>query len=147
MAKAVWHSWTKGGRKSLAAVLSLLLAVAPAYAQEDQAIAVPSGQQITLTEQFLEPQENGEMWFRMRFLAPQIGTEDDQMTYEKSEADFLYLCQSVALKQLDEAGKSAQAIIITLMDRPVDFGASDPQATQFFEAFRPENATCMWEDL
>jgi len=134
-------------RFGAAMLLSVLLSVWPAQSQSPVQITVPSGQEISLVEQFLEPQDNGDLWFRLRFLTPQIGVKDHQMTYEKSQDDLLYLCQSVALKNLSDSGQAAQLIIITLMDRLVTFGSAEPSATQFFEVFRPENATCIWEDL
>jgi len=33
-------------------------------------------------------------------------------------------------------------IVISMMDRPVVFGTSDPNATQFFEAFRIKEDSC-----
>lgn len=138
--------WFRRGHR-VVALLTVLWLLSPVSSLAQAPVSVPSGQEISLVEQFLEPQTNGEVWFRMRFLAPQIGTDDSQMTYEKSEADFLFLCQSMALPNLAESDNSAEVIIITLMDRQVAFGTSDQQATQFFEAFRPENATCIWEDL
>ena len=40
-----------------------------------------------------------------------------------------------------------EQIVISLMDRLVDFGATNPDATQFFEAYRIEDGTCIWEGL
>lgn len=126
-------------RSALAAVL--IIWAAPAFAE----ISVPSGQPVTLFEHFLETQEDGTTWYRLRYIAPQIARETGSVTYAAAEEDFLHLCTNDALVRLTEAGAEAGTIVISLMDRPVEFGASDPQATQFFEAFRRENATCIWE--
>ncbi len=36
-------------------------------------------------------------------------------------------------------------IFISISDRPVEFGTKDPDAAQVFEAYRPEDGTCIWE--
>ena len=57
---------------------------------------------------------------------------------------------SVALKGSDDMAQHAldgEVIVISLADRVTEFGVSDPEATQFFEAFRLSNDTCIWEGL
>ncbi len=110
-------------------------------------ITVPSGQDITLGDVFFETQKDGELWLRLRFLAPGIGAGQGKISYEQAEEDFLYLCQSEALPRLEAVKTRASVIVITLMDRMVEFGASDPAAVQYFEAFRPEGGACLWEPL
>jgi len=42
-------------------------------------------------------------------------------------------------------GEMPDQIIIVLSDREVEFGVADPDATQYFEAYRPEDGACFWE--
>jgi hypothetical protein len=44
-----------------------------------------------------------------------------------------------------DEGPIPSQIIISLEDRPVPFGEADPEAVQYFEAFRVENGACIWE--
>ncbi len=69
------------------------------------------------------------------------------MTYSAAEADFLYLCDRFARQYIDEFELETDVIAISMMDRPVPFGQSDAQATQFFEVFRIADDSCVWEGL
>mmetsp|Transcript_27766 Transcript_27766/g.51715 ORF Transcript_27766/g.51715 Transcript_27766/m.51715 type:complete len:164 (-) Transcript_27766:383-874(-) len=111
-----------------------------------QAQTVPSGQPITLTE-VLEDSVGEEAWLRFRFVAPQIARDGGSVGYAQAEGDFTYLCNSVARPYLDEYALRADVVVITLMDRPVTFGTPDPEATQFIEAFRIADDTCVWDDF
>lgn len=104
--------------------------------------AVPSGQPITLTE-VLEDVVGGEDWLRLRFVAPQIARDGGTVSYEMAEADFAHLCDKVARPYLVEYALDPDVVVISLMDRRVDFGATDPEVTQFFEAFRIADDACI----
>ena len=112
---------------------------APVTAQSQ---TVPSGQSVTLTE-VLEDVVGGEDWLRFRFVAPQIARDGGTVTSEIAEADFVHLCDSVARPYLVQYNLSPDVVVISLMDRQVDFGASDSDATQFFEAFRMTEDACV----
>lgn len=105
---------------------------------------VPSGQQVDLFEVLID-EIAGEAWLRFRFLAPGIGKADGGVSYAQVEADFAHLCDTVALPYLTQFALEADVLVISLLDRPVDFGQSDPQATQYIEAFRVETGSCEWE--
>ncbi|SIS56932.1 DUF6497 family protein [Phaeovulum vinaykumarii] len=60
-------------------------------------------------------------------------------------ADLTWLCDTQALPALAGGGPQPAQIIISVADRPVPFGAPNPEAVQVFEAFRPENGRCVWE--
>ena len=54
--------------------------------------------------------------------------------------------QRVAVNQmLPATGPQPSQIVISLSDRAVPFGEADPEATQFFEAYRVEGGACIWE--
>ncbi len=109
-----------------------------------QALTVPSGQPITLGEVLIDDRP-GATWVRFRFVAPQIGNDAGQINYETSSADIDYLCEALVLPYLAQYDLTPARIVISLSDRSVPFGTADPDATQFFEAYRPENAACIWE--
>lgn len=104
----------------------------------------PSGQSVDLFEVLID-EVAGEAWLRFRFLAPGIGRSDGGFTYAQVEADFAHLCDTVALPYLTQFDLQADVVVISLLDRPLEFGASDPDATQYIEAFRADAGTCAWE--
>jgi Family of unknown function (DUF6497) len=111
---------------------------------DDTLIAVPSGQVVTLQEVVWNAPGVDGLTLRFRFVAPAIapgGTVD----FDAATADMLALCQTYALPRMADFGPSVQQIVISLSDRPVVFGATEPDATQFFEAYRVEDGTCIWE--
>jgi len=104
---------------------------------------VPSGHDITFQESFYERQENGALWARFRFIMPAIGTDAG---YADVAADFVSLCESYVLPAL--AGQQIpDQIVISLADRATAFGVATPEATQFFEAFSLNGASCIWESF
>lgn len=115
-------------------------------------VTVPSGQQVLLSEVLLDDTP-GALWARFRFVAPQIAraadgigdAADRAMDFERSAADMDHLCESLALDYLDQHALSPSMVVISFSDRPVEFGTSDAEATQFFEAYRPEGERCIWE--
>ncbi len=127
----------KWGRVRGCALVSLL--AAPLMAQD-----VPSGQAVTLEDVLIDT-VNNESWLRFRFVAPQIARDGGDVTYDSAELDFAHLCETVARPYLAEFDLSPDVVVITLMDRPVPFGQTDPQATQFIEAFRIAADACRWE--
>lgn len=118
--------------------------VALAAAGAGGAIAVPSGQTVTLQDVIWnEPGPMG-LTFRFRFVAPEIAP-GGRVDAEMASADMAALCQDFALPRIDPNGPQPAQVIISLSDRPVPFGEALPDVTQFFEAYRIENGTCIWE--
>lgn len=118
--------------------------VAPAHAQVG--LAVPSGQSLELREVLID-ENPGEPWLRFRFIAPGIGQTGDPSTAERAVADMDHLCEAVALPYISEHGLNPARIVISLSDVAVDFGASNADAVQLFETYRPSNEGCVWEGL
>lgn len=108
------------------------------------AFDLPSGLPVEFQESFYERQDDGGLWARFRFVMPAIGAED--VGYAEVADDFLILCENYALPSLSGQDIPGQ-IIISLADRATEFGVTNPEATQFFEAFRPKDASCIWEDF
>ncbi|WP_302622827.1 DUF6497 family protein [Tateyamaria omphalii] len=107
---------------------------------------MPSGQPVTLSE-ILVDEVGAEQWLRFRFLAPGIARDTGEVSYADAEGDFQALCDDFVLPYIADFALDADVVVISLMDRPVAFGTSDPDATQFFEAFRPGPDGCVWEAL
>uniref|UniRef100_UPI002B26CEDE DUF6497 family protein n=1 Tax=Leisingera sp. TaxID=1879318 RepID=UPI002B26CEDE len=82
---------------------------------------------------------------RFRFLAPEIARGTGSVGYEAAASDMDHLCETLVLPYLAEQQLTAARVVISLSDRAVPFGAQDPAATQFFEAYRPDSAACIWE--
>ncbi len=120
-----------------ALIFLAVLAALPAFAQE-AGIALPSGRIVTPHDLIAEDDA-----LRFRFLEPDLAMVIDFVPYASLEADMHFLCETYAL-DLIEGGMPAQ-IFISIADRPVEFGTRDPDAAQVFEAYRPEDGTCIWE--
>ena len=108
----------------------------------EQLITVPSGQPLTLGEVLIDDSQ-GEDWLRFRFIAPKIG--DGGVSYDQAAPDMDYLCQHLVIPYLAEYALNPPRVIISLSDRMVEFGKTNPGATQYFEAYRPQDNTCIWE--
>ena len=123
--------------------LAALVAAGPALAAEE--IAVPSGPPITFVEAIQGVPGPEGLTLRFRFLAPAIAREGGTVDAEAAFADMQALCDGYALPRIASGGPRPAQIVISLMDRDVPFGAPAPEATQFFEAFRPDGDACTWE--
>ncbi|WP_343081199.1 DUF6497 family protein [Ostreiculturibacter nitratireducens] len=126
--------------RSLAA---LTLASAPAHAED--LIEVPSGQAVTYVDTVNTAPGPEGFTIRFRFLAPAIARDGGTVSAEDALADMAFLCDTYALPRIANPGPQPEQVIISLSDRPVPFGEADPEATQFFEAFRPVDGICVWE--
>ena len=105
---------------------------------------VPSGQPVSLYE-VLNDNVNNESWLRFRFIAPRIARADGDITYSDAAVDMEHLCASFALPYLSEYDLNSDMIVISLADQKTEFGDTNPDATQFFDAFRVKNKVCIWE--
>ena len=128
----------------------IVAAIALAPRAEPQALPegpleVPSRQEVTLLEAFYEEQEGGAIWLRLRFVAPRIGSGPGELGFDVVEWDMLHLCEALGIPWAEAGG--AELIVVSFASAPVEFGEADPDVAQFFEAYRPENGDCMWEEF
>lgn len=130
-----------------AVIAAALLLVSAHVAAAQQGIEVPSGQPVTFHDTISSEPGPAGLTARFRFVAPQIARDQGAMPFAMAEADMAHLCETFALPRLSSIGPQVAQIVITLMDRPVPFGMADPDATQFFEAYRPEDGRCLLEDF
>jgi hypothetical protein len=119
----------------------LAMLAMPAAAQD--LIPVPSGMAVSWVDTVNDAQGPMGLTARFRFLAPQIGT--GAVGFETASADMQALCDSYALPRISVTGPQPAQIVIVLMDRVVEFGAADEDATQFFEAYTVQDGACIWE--
>ena len=127
------------------AALLCLLAGQGAFASEEL-IEVPSGQPVALQEVLIDDLGE-ETWLRFRFIAPQIARNGGTVDYTQAEMDFEYLCEALVLPYMSDFELKGDVIVVSLSDRATQFGEPDPEATQFFEAFRVVDEICIWEGL
>ncbi len=111
----------------------------------DADITVPSGQEITLLDVVMDAPGPDGLTARFRFLAPAIARVGGTVDSEMAAADMQALCQEYVLPRLANTGPTPAQVVVSLSDRSVAFGDADPDATQFFEAYRVEDGNCIWE--
>lgn len=112
---------------------------------DDQLIEVPSGQPVTLMDVVMSAPGPDGLTARFRFLAPAIARDTGTVDFDTASLDMQHLCQTYALARIANTGPQPSQVVISLSDRAVPFGEADPEATQFFEAYRVEDGTCIWE--
>ena len=109
----------------------------------------PSGLSYELQEAIFEPQGvhlNAVRVVRLRYVLPELGG-DTPLGFETIEPDFQYLCDSAGLANLRKSAPNASEIVISIASKPVDFGATAPDITQFIDAFQVKNGACIWGGL
>lgn len=116
-----------------------------AQAQENEIIAVPSGQVVTYLDMISSAPDSGEAVVRFRFVAPAIARDGGAVSAEEAQQDMEFLCRSFVLPRLSKEKAAPEQVIISFADRELPFGEPSPDATQFFEAYRIENGACVWE--
>ena len=102
---------------------------------------MPSGQAVTLVETLRDVVGPAGLTDRFRFLAPWLAEAD----YEDVVPDMDWLCDEVALPRVISSVPPPRQIVVSLADRLVSFGAADPEALQFFEAYAIEDGACVPE--
>ncbi|MEX0280531.1 MAG: DUF6497 family protein [Arenibacterium sp.] len=122
--------------------MGLVLIAQPVAAQK---VDVPSGQKVELQEVLLDSLA-GEPYARFRFVAPGISRVNGRISHDVAVIDIEALCDDFALPYLTDNNIDVARIVVSMADRVLEFGASDPDATQFFDSFRPESGRCIWEE-
>jgi hypothetical protein len=106
---------------------------------------VPSGQPLALWEVLWERVEGGGAQAVLRFLAPEVARDGGSVDAAAAYADLLALCESHGLPIAALPYGRAETLVVTLMDRPVARGVTDPDATQYFEVFAVTGGRCEGE--
>ncbi len=127
-------------KASLLATAALLVGALNAFAQ--MAVTVPSGQSVTLFEKRVDLDDN---IVRLRFVAPDLASPLTRPSFEAIGADLEALCIEFALKELLQDAPAPSQIVVSLSAEPIEFGVSNTEVEQVFEAFSVQNGTCMLE--
>lgn len=132
-------------RVTLARILALaVIGAAPALAEAGP-IALPSGREVAFYDVVWGQPGPAGLAVRFRFLEADLGAVLDAIPYDQLEADMQYLCETYALERIANTGPQPATVMISISDRPVEFGSPDRQAVQVFEAYRPDGGSCVWE--
>lgn len=107
-------------------------------------VDVPSGQSVTLLDVVWNVPGPDGLTTRFRFLTPAIAPGGG-VDFDTASADMQHLCDAFALPRVKDNVPAPSQIVVSFSDRPLPFGASDPEVTQFFEAYRIEGGACEWE--
>ena len=122
------------------AVFTCAFAVTSASAQ--MAVDVPSGQSVTLLEKRVDLDAD---IVRLRFVAPDLASPLTRPSFEALGDDLEALCNEVGLKNLLKDAPLPAQIVVSLSAEPIEFGVSNTEVEQVFEAFSVQNDTCMLE--
>lgn len=138
--------WFAGGALALAGgAVALWLGLgadAPRKSSEDAAtIVLPSGLKAAFHEMLWNEPGEG-LTYRFRFVAPALRTTGD---VETVTADLQFLCTRYALPKIAGTGPLPGQVIISLADKPSEFGTFNPDVIQVFEAFDVRSGACIWE--
>jgi hypothetical protein len=124
----------------------LALAAAPAGAE---GLRMPSGAEAVALDQIWD--EDMDM-IRLRYIVPRLAEPGGTYLADGAGlfADMQWLCGQ-ALAGLPQAGSDPAAdgwrgAIVTLLDRPLEFGQRDPDVVQVFESFVFGTDGCDWDD-
>ena len=105
---------------------------------------MPSGQSVTLHEVLVDT-VSGENWLRFRFIAPSINKDVGGLAYDSAFEDIEHLCTEIAVPYIAEYDLKSDLVVVSIADQKIEFGETNPDATQFFEAFRVKSDVCIWE--
>lgn len=110
----------------------------------DDLIPVPSGQPVVLQDVVWNVIGAQGFTLRFRFVAPEIRA-GGSVDFDTAVADMQVLCAEYARPRATDFRGAPAQIIISMAEKPVAFGETLPDVVQFFEAFRIEGETCIWE--
>lgn len=111
-------------------------AVLPDWAQfEDARVEIHAGQ----------GEGREERWLVMRWLVPAIARDGGSMGYEDVAAGMDALCNGPGLETARGHESPVSQIVVTLMDRVVEWGRPAPEATQFIASYAVTEAGCEWQ--
>ena len=107
---------------------------------------MPSGQSVFLREVLVDTVD-GENWLRFRFVAPSINKGMGGVAYDSAFEDIQHLCTEIVVPYIAEYDLKSDLVVVSIADQKNEFGETNPETTQFFEAFRVKNNICIWEAL
>jgi hypothetical protein len=97
----------------------------------------------TPLDALVETQPDGDSWLVLRYLAPSIAA--GALGYEDVVEVLDRLCVEDGLPQSGQFEPPVSQIVVILLDRPVERGVPNPDATQYMGAYLPMGEVCEWE--
>ncbi|WP_245873146.1 DUF6497 family protein [Albidovulum inexpectatum] len=131
--------WTCG--TSWVIGLGLCVVSAGSAGATEERVVTPSGLNAELFEVIRSSPGTQGLTIRFRFVAPKLPS----IGVVQALSDMEWLCETYAVPRLPSIGPSPAQVVISLSDRPLPFGETDPQATQYFDAFTIDREECRWE--
>lgn len=119
-------------------VIALFAAAVFAASASAQSIILPSDRKADLQEVLKDMD-----LLRYRFVVPELSNTTDDLAV--STGDLEFLCSDYVLQDIAGQGLSASQVVISMGDRPTEFGVADPDALQVFELFSISDGLCIWE--
>ena len=104
---------------------------------------MPSGLEIALADVMFD---EAVPIARFRFVSPAIGG-DTGLTFADVSDDLGWLCDNVVVPALSQAGWDGAQVVLSVSDRPTEFGLYDPNVVQFFQPFRLADGACSWDEF
>ncbi|MFD0857680.1 DUF6497 family protein [Roseovarius aquimarinus] len=101
-------------------------------------VVLPSGAEVTLYETI----GAGTAEMRLRYVSD--GFDPLSVEPETLLDDMTFLCESGAVSP-GEGEAGSKRVIVSIADRPADFGVLDTSVRQSFEAFTLDGDSCIWE--
>lgn len=129
----------------LGAALALAYAAGPARAQAElpDDWAVLHDARVEVQKGLREGRD--ERWLVMRYLAPQIARDGGSLAYEDVADAIDALCDGPGLATARAHESPVDQIVITVMDRVVEWGLPNPEATQFIASYVVTQSGCEWQ--
>ena len=125
---------------------SVLVALAGQASASD---TPPSGMKAELHETIFEPvgvTASTAKVLRLRYVAAEVA-DKEAFGFNQIEADFVWLCTRDGLEFVTSSAPMIEQIIVSISSEIVPFGETAPNVVQYFDAFKLESQTCIWEGL
>lgn len=127
---------------SCALVFGLAGGAAASQSEPSSELTLPSGQNVLLLEQRDEPETQT---VRLRYIAPDLASPMTRPSFEDLTADLEFLCAEFARTVIQSSMEAPAQIVVSLSAEEVEFGVTNTEVEQVFEAFRLENGACILE--
>ena len=116
----------------------------PAWAETS--LQLGSGLTVVRSDVLFEPPgayDAARQLVRLRYVSEEL----PEYSFERISGDFQELCERDGLAVADDFAPNATQLIVSLSSEPVVFGETAPNVVQYFDAFRRDGDTCIWEGL
>lgn len=123
-----------------------LIALITMPALADTTLQLGSGLTVTRDEVLFEPPgayDAARRLVRLRYVSDQLPS----LSFDRISGDFQELCERDGLAVARDFAPNATQLIVSLSSEAVAFGETAPNVVQYFDAFRREGDTCIWEGI